>query len=352
MPTRSDVTISDADRDPAPANGGIWAALTAPLDDDARRRYSIGAVPADKPPPPRPGAPMGPSDWIAIARDTASETSKDRVTSIAGGVTFFALLALFPAITALVSLYGMLADPATIAGHLDMLRALLPEDALDIIRAQVMAIATAPNSVLSAAGLLALMMAIYSATGGMKAVMGALNVAFFKVEKRGFLKLNLIAIGFTLGAILLVIAMLFAIAVIPTVLAWLPVPGETEAMVSLLRWPAMIAVLLLALSALYRWGPDGADTRWRWVSPGAILATLGLVGASMLFSWYAANFADYNKTYGSLGAVIGLMMWLWIASIVVLVGAELNSAIERHMRQRDGAPAVAADPARDEEASA
>lgn len=330
--------------------GDIWGAIAAPLDDDTRRRYGIGAaadpdasVDANRAPDgasggAAPNRSLRLSDWTAIARDTIAETGKDRVTSIAGGVTFFALLALFPAITALVSLYGLLADPATIAGHLDMISRFLPEGALDIIREQVMSIATAPNSALSAAGMLSLLMALYSATGGMKAVMDALNVALFEVETRSFIKLNLIAIGFTLGAIVVIIAMLLVIAVIPTVLAWLPLAGDTETMVSILRWPVMIAVLLLAFSMLYRWGPDSPNPRWQWVSPGAVLATVGLIAASMLFSWYAANFADYNKTYGSLGAVIGLMMWLWIASIVVLVGAELNSAIERHMRRLNGLP--------------
>lgn len=346
-------------RDNADHERGVVAAFFAPLDDETRRRFRIGAennpatddvtghpedggarlvAQAANPDAPQTPWQFSGADWLAVGKRTVAQIGKDRVTSVAGGVTFFALLAMVPALTALVSLYGLFADPATIAGHLDLLQRFLPAGALDIIRGQVEAISAAPATALSVAGFSALAMAFYSATGGTKALIEALNVAFFKVETRGFIKLNLLAMGFTIAGMMLVIGMIGVIAVIPALLRWIPLPGGTEWAVTVLRWPLMFAVLLTALAAIYRWGPNKSDLRWQWLSPGALLATAGLGIASILFSWYAANFADFNKTYGSLGAVVGLMMWFWIASIVVMVGAELNAEIERHLNLENGVP--------------
>ena len=354
--------------------GDVTDALFGELDADTRQRFGVGAgekaradaeaeakeeliTRCDKGPrkvmgPARPGAPQTPwqfslSDWWTVAKRTVSQISEDRVMSVAGGVTFFALLAMFPAITALVSLFGLFADPATIAESLDLLDNFLPAEALDIVRTQVEKIASAPAVSLSLAGLFALGMAFYSANGGMKALIEALNVAFFKVETRSFVRLNLTAMAFTLSGLVMIILMIGVIAVIPAILAWVPMSASAEWMLDIMRWPVMLGLLMLALSAIYRWGPNKADSRWEWISPGAAFAAVGLMAASMLFSWYAANFANYNETYGSLGAVIGLMMWLWIASMVVMLGAEINSEVERQLRIANGQP-VPGDPAVDE----
>lgn len=332
---------------------GVLDALFGDLDDPTRKRFGMktDATPdtsakAQTRPAVHPAGKdvglrdLAKADWMAIAKSTFEQISTDRVTAVAGGITFFGLLSLFPALTAFVSIYGLVADPATIAGHLDMLDSFLPQGALDIIRGQVESITSSPGTALSLAGIGGLLIAFYSANGGMKALLSALNVAFFQTETRGFLKLNLVSMAFTLGGLVLIILMLGLIAVIPILLQMLPLADSTSTWVSLLRWPIMFAVLILALAALYRWGPDAPDSRWRWISPGAVIAGVGLVITSILFSWYAANFANYNETYGSLGAVIALMMWLWFASTVVLVGAEVNSEIEDHLRQMAGVPAI------------
>ncbi|MFI0395444.1 YihY/virulence factor BrkB family protein [Paracoccus jiaweipingae] len=333
------------------AERGIWQALTGDLDDATRRRAGL------LPPPPDPRskaqrrhdtiiAAPGPDtpwqlsakSWLAVARRAWSEIGRDRVTSVAAGVTFYALLSLFPAITALVSIYALLADPNTIQQHLSTLSAFLPEGAMGIISDQVGAIAQSPRNALSAAGAVAILLALYSTMGGTKALLDALNMAWFQTEKRGFIRLNLVAFLFTIGAIGAVIAMLAIVAVIPALLAWLPLGPLADAALQYLRWPVMFGGLLLGLAVLYRWGPSRDDAAWHWISPGALLASVGLVAASLLFSWYAANFANYNETYGSLGAVIGLMMWLWIAAMVVMVGAELNAAVERQILLENGLP--------------
>ncbi len=327
---------------------GVYDALFGPLDDKTRRRFGLPRSDAEAfghadPRVDRPRQEMilwklRFRDVVAITKATFRQIGDDRVSAVAGGVTFFGLLSLFPAITAFVSIYGLIADPATITRHLDVLESFLPTGALDIIRTQVESIAASPSSVLSLAGIMGLLIAFYSANGGMKALLSALNVAFYQKETRGFLQLNLVAMGFTLCGLLLLALMLGVVAVIPILLQWIPLPGDSAMTISLLRWPVLFMVLVLALAAIYRWGPAAPDARWRWISPGAVFASVALVGASMLFSWYAANFANYNETYGSLGAAIGLMMWLWLSATIVLVGAEINSEVQRRMRQIAGEP--------------
>lgn len=328
----------------------VLDALFGDLDDSTRHRFGLktNATAPDGSSSLAQKARIAPEDvglrdlgWrdlAAIAKATVQQIGVDRASAVAGGITFFGLLSLFPALTAFVSIYGLVADPATITGHLDMLRAFLPETALDIIRNQLSSIAASPQTALSLAGIVGLLVAFYSANGGMKAMLSALNVAFFKTETRGFIRLNIVSMAFTLGGLVLVILMLGMIAVIPILLQMLPLPDSTSRLVGLVRWPIMFGVLIVALAALYRWGPDAPASRWRWISPGAILAAVLLVIASALFSWYAANFAHYNETYGSLGAVVALMMWLWLAAMIVLVGAEVNSEIEGHLRRLAGVP--------------
>ncbi|WP_299359234.1 YihY/virulence factor BrkB family protein [uncultured Paracoccus sp.] len=294
--------------------------------------------------PPRiPGAPESPwqlswSSWVAVAKRTVSEIGRDRVTSVSGGVTFFGLLALFPAITALVSIYGWVADRQTISENINLLARFLPASAVELIATQIESIVSAPKTALSLAGIVSIVLALWTANGGMKALIAALNVAWFETERRGFIRLNVVSLAMTLGAIVMVILLISAITVLPAVLKIIAAGSVVEDIVNLLRWPFMLAVLLLALAVLYRFGPSKENPEWHWVTPGAILASLGLVVASLLFSWYVANFANYNETYGSLGAAVVLMMWLWIASMVVMVGAELNSEAERQIKLENGVP--------------
>lgn len=313
----------------------------APAKDGARKGGQSGAAFEDAPAPERLPGPDSPwelsrDSWVAVLKRTATEFSKDRVTSVSGGVTFFALLALFPAITALVSIYGRIADPATIADNLSLLDRVLPPSAIELIAGQVTAIASAPNTALSIAGIVSILAALWSANGGMKALIDALNVAWFETETRGFIRLNLVSLGLTLGAIVGIMLMLAAIAILPAVLNVVFAGSAAESILSFLRWPLMAVLLMFGLAVIYRFGPSKEDPEWQWISPGAVFATLGLIVASVLFSWYASNFANYNETYGSLGAAIAMMMWLWIAAIVVMTGAELNSEVERQLKIENG----------------
>jgi membrane protein len=267
--------------------------------------------------------------WWEIARRTYHEVDRDRVQAVAAGVTFYSLLALFPALTAFVSLYGLLADPATISDQLALLDGLLPSGATDFLREQIGRIAAGGDRTLSFALSISLALAIWSANAGVKAIFDALNVAYGEYEKRGFIRLNIVSLAFTLGILVFLLGAISAIAVVPIALDYLYLGRATEWLIAVGRWPLIVAILLLGLSTLYRYGPSRDQAQWKWVSPGALFAAAGWLIASILFSWYVANFEDYNKTYGTVGAVIGLLTWMWLSATIVLVGAELNSEAER-----------------------
>ena len=186
------------------------------------------------------------------------------------------------------------------------------------------------------AGIVAILVALWSANGGMKALIEALNIAWFETEKRGFIKLNLLSLALTLSAIVGVIVMIGLVAILPVLMRTLLAGSRIEGILNWLRWPLLAGMLILGLAVIYRFGPSKDNPKWQWISPGAVLATLGLLIASILFSWYTANFANYNETYGSLGAAVATMMWLWIAAIVVLMGAEVNSEVERQIKIENG----------------
>lgn len=277
-----------------------------------------------RPARPRGGWPF----WKAVLLGVYGRTSDDRVLALAAGVVFYALLALFPAVTALVSSYALFADAKTIGDHLSSLAGVMPLSAFSIVSEQVTRIVTGATGKLSIAFAIGLALAIWSANAGMKAIIDALNVAYGVRECRGFIVLNAVSLAFTLGALTATLIALGAVVVVPVALAYLPFE-TTAATLQWLRWPSLGILLLLALAVLYRFGPDHVEARWHWITPGAVFAALAWLAGSALLSWYLANFADYNATYGSLGAAIGLMTWMWISAIVVLMGAELNAELDR-----------------------
>lgn len=272
--------------------------------------------------------------WFDILKRTFAEIGEDRIVAVAAGVAFYVLLAIVPAIGALVAIYGVFADRATIADHLALLSGILPSGALDVIGEQVRRIAGAGESTLGTAFLIGLGVSLWSANAGMKAIFDALNVAYGETEKRGFVRLTAQSLLFTLAAILFLIAAVGAVVVLPIVLGYVGLGGVAETLLKLLRWPLLLAGMVLALAVLYRYGPSRDKARWRWVTWGSAAAAVLWLAGSAAFSWYAANFGSYNETYGSLGAVVGFMTWMWLSAIAVLVGAELDAEME-HQTARD-----------------
>lgn len=279
--------------------------------------------------------------WKDIFWRTIEQISADRLLLIAGGVVFYGLLATVPAITALVSMYGLFTPASTIGAQLGFIADVMPASAYQLIADQVVRIAGNSDGKLTLAFVAGLGIALWSANAGVKAIFDALNVVYDEDEKRSFFRLNAISMSFTFAGVIVLILVLAAVVALPLVLAFLGFVAQQQAgWLPLLRWPVMFVLVMLGLSVLYRYGPSRRNAQWRWVSVGSTFAALTWIAVSVAFSWYLSKFADYNATYGSLGAVIGLMMWMWLSTAVVLIGAELNSEIE-HQTARDstvGAP--------------
>jgi membrane protein len=267
--------------------------------------------------------------WKDILWRTYTRINDDRLLATAGGVVFFGLLAVFPAVTALVSSYGLFADPSTIGANLQTLALMLPEGSFQIVQDQIARVLDKGSTALGWTFLFGLTLAVWSANAGVKAVIDALNVAYEEREKRSFVKLNLTSLAFTTGGIAALLLMVGAVVAYPLALDHLGLAPESRFIVSLARWPLLFVLLLFALGVLYRFGPSRRAARWEWLSVGTLAAGLLWIAGSSALSWYLQNFANYNATYGSLGAAIGLMMWMWMSAIIVLCAAEFNSEIER-----------------------
>ena len=270
----------------------------------------------------------------------ALSISSNRVLSTSGGVAFFALLAAFPAIAAIVSLYGLFADASTIGRHLSLLSGILPGGVLKLIADQITLISRQGNETLGTAFVVSLLIAVGSANSGMAALFDALNVVYDEEEKRSLVRFYATTVLFTLAGIIFVIVAIAGIVVLPLVLRFVGLAATTEWLIAILRWPVLLATIVVSLACIYRYGPSRKDARWRWVTWGSVVGALLWIAASMLFSWYVATFDSYNKTYGSLGAAIGFMVWLWISAVIVLLGGELNAEME-HQTARDTTEGVA-----------
>ena len=292
---------------------------------DSRDRGRIADKPSDIPS----------KGWWDIGWRVYSGIQDDRLLLIAAGVTFYGLLALFPATAAFVSLYGLFTDPAGINAQLNLASGFLPEGALQVIGDQVTRIAAQGQGTLSLTFAGTLLLSMWGANAGTKAIFDALNIIYKEREHRSFLALTWHSLVFTLGGLLMVLVALVGIVVVPIALKLLGLAGSTApALMSFLRWPLLYVALLLALACLYRYGPSRERPQWRWVTWGsAIAATVWLIG-SLVLSWYVTNFGNYNATYGSLGAIIGFLVWMWLSTIVVLVGAAINAEME-HQTARD-----------------
>lgn len=272
--------------------------------------------------------------WKDILLRVYSNIGDHRVLALAAGMTYYSLLAIFPALAALVAIYGLFSDTGTIAKHLDQASGFVPSGAIDVAREQLTRVASKGHQTLGLTFGVGLAISLWSANAAMKSLFDTLNIVFGEKEKRGFLSLNALSLSFTLAAIVFVIAALGAVVALPIVLNYLWLSSWADLLIRIARWPAMFALVALALALIYRFGASREAARWRWISWGSVAATIMWIGASALFSWYTANFGKFNETYGSLGGAVGFMTWLWISAIVILLGAELDAEME-HQTIRD-----------------
>jgi membrane protein len=279
-------------------------------------------------------AEIPPKGWKDILLRVYTNISKHRVLALAAGMTYYSILAIFPAIAAVVAIYGLFSDPAAIAQHLDQASGFLPGGAIDVAREQLTRVASKGSQTLGLTFAIGLVTSVWSANAAMKSLFDTLNIVHGEEESRSFLKLNSISLGFTMGGVAFILTALSSIIVVPVALNYVGLSNVGDFLVRIGRWPAMYLILTLALAVIYRYGPDRETPRWRWVTWGSAIAALLWLAVSGLFSWYASSFGKFNETYGSLGAVIGFMTWLWISAIVILLGAEIDAEME-HQTRRD-----------------
>ncbi len=275
-----------------------------------------------------------PRGWRQVLWRVKDEVSGDNISIVAAGVAFYSLLAVFPALAAMVMVYGLFADPADVQRQLEPLKDVIPPDAFDILNGQLSAVASKGSQPLGFGLILTIGLSLWSATAGVKALFAAMNIAYEEKETRNFLKFNAVALLFTILGLTFVIVALTVIAAVPAAADVLGVEGWARAGLLLLRWVGLAAFVMLALALLFRYGPSRATARFRWITPGALVATVLWIVGSVAFSFYVQNFASYNKTFGSLGAVVVLLMWFYLTAFIVCLGAELNAELE-HQTARD-----------------
>ena len=271
--------------------------------------------------------------WRDILMRVKRQMAEDRLSIVAAGVAFYALLAVFPALIALVALYGLAFDPKQVSEQVAALSGMLPPQAADILLGQLQDLTATRSGALGLGAIGGLVLALWSASAGVRTLMEALNVAYDEQESRGFVSYYGTAILLTLGAILGVIAAIAVVVAPPVVVRFLGLGSLLEGVIAFARWPILAIAMMAGLAVVYRYGPSREQPRWSWVSAGALIATLLWIAGSALFSLYVTSFGSYNETYGSMGAVIILLTWFLLSAYAILIGAEINSEMERQTRK-------------------
>lgn len=267
--------------------------------------------------------------WWTILTHTWQRMSKDNLSGLAAGAAFYALLGIFPTLTALVSLYGLVADPNMVARQVTMMEGILPPEVVKLVATWIEIFVQGPPSRFGIGLIVSMLFAFWSAWSATSILMTAIHICYGEEEKRGFVRFNLHAVALTGGLALFGIAALVLVAVLPAALAFLPVPDAWGDVIALVRWPILAGIVIIALAIIYHYAPDRARPKWRWVSWGAVVATTLWILGSVAFTIYVSKVGNYDRTYGSLGAVIILLLWLDLSAYITLIGAELNAEIDR-----------------------
>jgi membrane protein len=266
--------------------------------------------------------------WKQIVKRGWKEAKADQVPLLAAGVAYYAFLAIFPALVAIVSIYGLFADPATISSQLKSLTEALPGQARQVITDQVTALA-ARRTALGIGLIISVLIALWSASGGISNMLTAITTAYDEEEKRGFIKKRLLSLALTVGAILFMLIMLGIVAVLPPLLNSLFGSGVLKWVFQILGWLVLMVIVMVVLGILYRIAPDRDAPKIKWVSVGAIVATVIWLLASIGFSIYSSTFGNYAKTYGVFAGIVVLLFWLWLTAYAILLGAEINAESEQ-----------------------
>jgi membrane protein len=272
--------------------------------------------------------------WRDVGMRVFENISRTNMSMIAASLAFFAFLAIPAALTALVALYGLAFDPSAVGNQIAAMKGVIPDDAIGLLSGELTQITSSSSSKLSFALVLSVIIALWSTRSGTSSLMTALNIAYEEQEKRNLLRFYRDALALTLCGIVFAVLAIALVAVLPAVIDLLPLGDDAKLAAAFVRWPVLLLLVAASLAAVYRYAPSREQAKWRWVSWGAAIATVLWLGGSVLFSVYVSHFASYDKSYGSLGAVVALLMWLYVTSFVVLLGAEINAEIE-HQTARD-----------------
>ncbi|MBN1603085.1 MAG: YihY/virulence factor BrkB family protein [Chitinispirillaceae bacterium] len=270
--------------------------------------------------------------WKDIVIRVSKEIGSDNVGILSAGVAFYTFVAIFPAIAALISVYGLVVDPQIVQDQLSQFADVLPSQAGELIRSQLVEIVSGNSFALSWGLVFSTVLSLWAANAGTKALFRGINIAYGEREKRGFLKVNAITLAITFCGVIVIIGSLFLVAVLPAAINALEVPVGVKTVVGWFKWFVLAALLIFFLAVLYHFAPDRKSPKWSWVSWGSVLAAVLWIAGTAIFSFYVANFGSYNATYGSLAAVVILLFWLYLTSFVILLGAEVNSEIERQTK--------------------
>lgn len=267
--------------------------------------------------------------WKDIVARVKVEAKEDDVSLMAAGVAFYSLMALVPGLVALISIYGLVAKPSDVKDQITSTLSAAPREVRDLVTAQLESIVSSAGGGAVLGLIIGTILALWSASSGVGHLLDAVNRAYDEQETRSFVKLKLISLALTIGAIVFIVIAFAAIALLPSLLAKTGLGTAGRVIIGLLRWVLLLAGMTVGVGVIYRYGPDRDVARWKWVSVGAIVAAVMWVVGSILFSIYTANFGKYNETYGSLGAVVVLLLWLLLTALAVIVGAEINCEVER-----------------------
>ncbi|ALS34060.1 membrane protein [Pseudoalteromonas translucida KMM 520] len=267
--------------------------------------------------------------WWDITKRIFTQLSRDNLSLVAAGVAFYALLAIFPALAALVSVYAYFASPTDIGAHLSQVIALLPESTGELILSQIASIAQKSGTSLSLSAISTLILTIWSSSKGSQALITACNISYQEYEKRSFFKAQLVRFLFSIGAIVVAIFALLIIGILPVVLNLVGLQENIDLLITFISWPLLAFTFNFALVLLYRYAPHRKPAKWRWITLGSVIATILWIVASIGFSFYVSKFASYNETYGSLGGVVIMLMWLYISAYIIILGATINAASEQ-----------------------
>lgn len=278
-----------------------------------------------------PAPNRSPKVWWSIGKRVVEAIGEKRLSLIAAGIAFFGILALFPAIAAIIALWGIVGDPQAILPLIERYSFLLPTDVYTIISDQISTLAGTDSTTLGWTTLISIFLALWSARAGVAALMQGMN-AVYEERNRGGLSHYLTAFALTIVLVLVALIAISAVLLTPVVMALVPLGGIATVAVEIIRWLVAVGVLFLGAGLIYRYGPNRRAARLPWITPGAVVAVFLWAGASFAFSIYLTNFGNYNEVYGSIGAVIALLMWLFISGFLLLLGAALNAELERHTR--------------------